>query len=112
MNRQPIGRRIAATCLAMLVLGMTAISPLLDARENDRGTHVEREHDPSCRVLHDHHTVCSQLAKTFGRDAPATVSVARPDVAVWRGPVLDPALPPHRSHIPSPSPRGPPIPLA
>jgi len=112
MKRQPIRRRSLTACLAVLVLSTAVVSPLLDAREDDRATHVEREHDPkACRSLHDHHSVCSQLARSFGRDAPITIALARPDVAERSGSLRDVGLPPLRSHTPSPSPRGPPIPL-
>jgi len=109
MKRQPIRRRLLASCLAVLVLGASAVPPLLDAGEDERGARVEREHDPgSCGVLHNH-TACSQLAKSFGRAAPAASVVLGPGVSIGSGAIRDAVVPPLRTDAPRPSPRAPPI---
>ncbi len=97
--------------IAMVALGATVVPPLLDAAEDVGGARVESEHDPTrCRVLHDH-TACTQLARSFARSDPTRHTTRPSDRIVAPGGLHDAMVPPPRTHAPSPSPRGPPVPI-
>lgn len=109
MQRQPIGRKLLASALALFVIGAAVIPPLLDAAEDYFGVRVEREHDPAtCAVLHNH-TACTQLVKSFSQETAFSGAVVRPDVPERTGRILAAVALPLRAYSPSPSPRAPPI---